>query len=155
MKSDRVAVYLLGAGFARLRPPLPEFTLLGGMMVNRLDIPHLRKIGRSVRSTLRVGRLVLEYALQRLRSPRGRDRAIDVLRTRHRHPTDRVLGIGVDHIGTRSTDGSDPASVDVVPLADDERARVRRCDGHQAARGRARIENVRAARLNEIRVAAP
>ncbi len=61
----------LGAGFARLRPPLPEFTLLGGMMVNRLDIPHLRKIGRSVRSTLRVGRLVLEYALQRLRSPRG------------------------------------------------------------------------------------
>jgi hypothetical protein len=42
----------LGANFSRLRPPLPEFTLFGGMMVNRLDIPHLRKAGRSLRSTL-------------------------------------------------------------------------------------------------------
>lgn len=61
----------LGANFARLRPPLPEFTVFGGMMVNRLDIPHLRKVGRSLRSTLRALRLVSQYALQRLRSPRG------------------------------------------------------------------------------------
>ena len=61
----------LGKGFARLRPPLPEFTLFGGMMVNRLDIPHLRRVGKSLRSTLRAVRLVSEYALQRLRSPRG------------------------------------------------------------------------------------
>ena len=61
----------LGANFARLRPPLPEFTLFGGMMVNRLDIPHLRKVGRSFRSTLRALRLVSQYALQRLRAPRG------------------------------------------------------------------------------------
>jgi succinate dehydrogenase/fumarate reductase flavoprotein subunit len=61
----------LGANFGRLRPPLPEFTLLGGMMVNRLDIPHLRKFGRSFRSTLRSMRLVSQYALQRLRAPRG------------------------------------------------------------------------------------
>jgi succinate dehydrogenase/fumarate reductase flavoprotein subunit len=61
----------LGAEFGRLRPPLPEFTLFGGMMVNRSDIPHLRKIGRSVRSTLRSMRLVADYALQRLRAPRG------------------------------------------------------------------------------------
>lgn len=61
----------LGANFARLRPPLPEFTLFGGMMVNRLDIPHLRKVGRSLRSTLRAMRLVSQYALQRLRAPRG------------------------------------------------------------------------------------
>ncbi|QOZ46919.1 succinate dehydrogenase [Bradyrhizobium sp. CCBAU 53340] len=61
----------LGRAFARLRPPLPEFTLFGGMMVNRLDIPHLRRIGKSLRSTLRAARLVSEYALQRLRSPRG------------------------------------------------------------------------------------
>jgi len=45
--------------------------LLGGMMVNRLDIPHLRKFGRSFRSTLRSMRLVSQYALQRLRAPRG------------------------------------------------------------------------------------
>ena len=61
----------LGANFRRLRPPLPEFTLFGGMMVNRLDIPHLRKAGRSLRSTLRSLRLVSQYALQRLRAPRG------------------------------------------------------------------------------------
>lgn len=61
----------LGVNFARLRPPLPEFTMFGGMMVNRLDIPHLRKVGRSFRSTLRAMRLVSQYALQRLRAPRG------------------------------------------------------------------------------------
>jgi succinate dehydrogenase/fumarate reductase flavoprotein subunit len=61
----------LGESFARLRPPLPEFTLFGGMMVNRLDIPHLRQAGKSFRSTLRAARLVSAYAWQRLRSPRG------------------------------------------------------------------------------------
>ncbi|MDO8399755.1 MAG: FAD-dependent oxidoreductase [Bradyrhizobium sp.] len=61
----------LGKLFGRLRPPLPEFTLFGGMMVNRSDIPHLRKFGRSVRSTLRSLRLISRHALQRLRAPRG------------------------------------------------------------------------------------
>ncbi|HLI99013.1 MAG TPA: FAD-dependent oxidoreductase [Bradyrhizobium sp.] len=61
----------LGHNFERLRPPLPEFTLFGGMMVNRQDIPHLRKAGRSLRSTLRTLRLISQYALQRLRAPRG------------------------------------------------------------------------------------
>jgi succinate dehydrogenase/fumarate reductase flavoprotein subunit len=61
----------LGVNFRRLLPPLPEFTLFGGMMVNRLDIPHLRKLGRSFRSTLRAMHLVSQYALQRLRAPRG------------------------------------------------------------------------------------
>jgi succinate dehydrogenase/fumarate reductase flavoprotein subunit len=61
----------LGADFNRLRPPLPEFTLFGGMMVNGLDIPHLRKVGRSPRSTWRSMKLVVQYALQRLGAPRG------------------------------------------------------------------------------------
>ncbi|HZR88015.1 MAG TPA: FAD-dependent oxidoreductase [Bradyrhizobium sp.] len=61
----------LGAAFSRLRPPLPEFTLFGGMMVNRLDIPHLRNAGRSLKSMLRSLRLVSQYARQRLRWPRG------------------------------------------------------------------------------------
>src|SRR5258708_16941031 len=61
----------LGKNFARLRPPLPEFTLFGGMMVNRLDIPHLRKFVRSFRSTARSIGLVSRYALQRLRSGRA------------------------------------------------------------------------------------
>ncbi|MCS3761065.1 FAD-dependent oxidoreductase [Bradyrhizobium centrosematis] len=61
----------LGKALARLRPPLPEFTLFGGMMVNRLDSQHLHRVGRSLRSTMRAARLVSAYALQRLRSPRG------------------------------------------------------------------------------------
>jgi succinate dehydrogenase/fumarate reductase flavoprotein subunit len=61
----------LGAQFARLRAPLPEFTLFGGMMVNRLDIPHLRRVGKSLRATLRATRLVSKYVWQRLRGPRG------------------------------------------------------------------------------------
>ncbi|MBB4380639.1 FAD binding domain-containing protein [Bradyrhizobium sp. Rc3b] len=61
----------LGGAFARLRPPLPEFTLFGGMMVDPRDVPHLRSVGKSLRSTLRAARLISRYALQRLRSPRG------------------------------------------------------------------------------------
>ena len=61
----------LGADFARLRPPLPEFTLFGGMMVNRADIPHLRRIFRSVPSTLWSARLLVRHAWERLRAPRG------------------------------------------------------------------------------------
>jgi succinate dehydrogenase/fumarate reductase flavoprotein subunit len=61
----------LGAAFSRLRPPLPEFILFGGMMVNRRDIPHLRNAGRAFKSTLRSLRLVSQYAWQRLRWPRG------------------------------------------------------------------------------------
>ncbi|WP_339027881.1 FAD-dependent oxidoreductase [Bradyrhizobium symbiodeficiens] len=61
----------LGKSFARLRTPLPELTLFGGMMVNPLDIPHLRGAGKSLQSAVRAARLLLEYALQRLRSPRG------------------------------------------------------------------------------------
>jgi succinate dehydrogenase/fumarate reductase flavoprotein subunit len=61
----------LGAAFAWLRPPLPEFTLFGGMMVSRADLPHFRRVFRSPRSFLRVARLVAGYAVQRLTAPRG------------------------------------------------------------------------------------
>ncbi|MBA3448530.1 MAG: FAD-dependent oxidoreductase [Pseudaminobacter sp.] len=61
----------LGSWFRRLRPPIPEFTILGGMMVAREDLPHFRKVYRSPRSLLRVARLVAEYGLQRLRHSRG------------------------------------------------------------------------------------
>lgn len=61
----------LGKAFARVRPPLPEFTLFDGMMVDPPDVAHLRSVGKSLRSTLRAARLVSRYALQRLRSARG------------------------------------------------------------------------------------
>jgi len=61
----------LGRSFALLRPPLPEFTLFGGMMIARPDLPHFRNVTRSPRSALRVARLMAEYAAQRLLASRG------------------------------------------------------------------------------------
>ena len=61
----------LGAAFALLRPPLPEFTLFGGMMLARPDIAHVRRMFRSARSAARVVALVARHAYQRLRAPRG------------------------------------------------------------------------------------
>jgi hypothetical protein len=61
----------LGPWFARLRPPLPEFTLFGGMMISRSDIPHLRRVARSVVSAWHVAKLIVRYASQRLHAPRG------------------------------------------------------------------------------------
>ncbi len=61
----------LGRHFALLAPPLPEFTMFGGMMINRQDIPHLRRVGRSIRSTWRVLGLLIRHAGQRLHAPRG------------------------------------------------------------------------------------
>jgi len=61
----------LGPWFARLRPPLPEFTLFGGMMIHRSDIPHLRRAAHSPGSAWRVARLLARHAFERLRAPRG------------------------------------------------------------------------------------
>lgn len=61
----------LGGDFARLRAPLPEFTLFGGMMISRQDIPHLRRAARSLRSAAHVARLLLRHGMQRLRWHRG------------------------------------------------------------------------------------
>jgi len=62
---------MLGKHFRLLRPPLPEFMLFGGMMVDRPDIPHFRKTGRSSLSAARVARLVARYGWQRLFADRG------------------------------------------------------------------------------------
>jgi len=61
----------LGPWFRKLRPPIPEFTIFGGMMVAREDLPHFRNVYRSPRAFLRVAQLVAQYALQRLRHHRG------------------------------------------------------------------------------------
>ncbi len=61
----------LGRAFALLRDPLPEFMLFGGMMISREDMPHLRRVGRSLRSAFYVAGLLLRYGLQRLGHRRG------------------------------------------------------------------------------------
>ena len=61
----------LGADFKLLRRPLTEFMLFGGMMVERPDVPHFRRMFRSPRSALRVLRLLLRYARERMSVDRG------------------------------------------------------------------------------------
>ena len=62
---------VLGRDFTRLRPPLPEFTLLGGMMVNRADINHLLNAFGSTASLRHAAGLLLRHARDRLRFARG------------------------------------------------------------------------------------
>ncbi|SDP15590.1 Succinate dehydrogenase/fumarate reductase, flavoprotein subunit [Rhodoferax sp. OV413] len=62
---------LLGNLFALIRPPIPEFTVLGGMMVDRTDINHLLALGKSFRSFQHAAKLLARHALDRLRHPRG------------------------------------------------------------------------------------
>jgi succinate dehydrogenase/fumarate reductase flavoprotein subunit len=62
---------VLGARFADIRKPLPEFMLLGGMMVDRTDIGHLLNARNSFASLRYVARLVARYAAARLRFARG------------------------------------------------------------------------------------
>ena len=52
---------------ALLRPPIPEFTVLGGMMVNRFDINHLLARFQSLSSFIYSGQLVMRYAIDKLR----------------------------------------------------------------------------------------
>ena len=62
---------LLGTDFHRLRAPIPEFMLLGGMMVSKEDIPHLIGRFRSLASFVHSARLLARYVADRLRFSRG------------------------------------------------------------------------------------
>lgn len=62
---------MLGADFALIRPPIPEFTILGGMMIDRDDIGHLLAMGKKVSSAIYSAKLILSYLLDRLQHPRG------------------------------------------------------------------------------------
>lgn len=62
---------LLGEHFALLRPPIPEFTVLGGMMVDRTDINHLLNWQKKKASFAHAVRVLLRHAADRLRHPRG------------------------------------------------------------------------------------
>jgi len=62
---------LLGDWFKLVRPPIPEFLVLGGMMVDRDDIPHLLGFKKSFKSFCYVLRILTRHAMDRLRWPRG------------------------------------------------------------------------------------
>ena len=62
---------LLGADFERVRPPIPEFMVLGGMMVGKDDIPRLVGRFRSLANLRHAAKLVARYLGDRLRYSRG------------------------------------------------------------------------------------
>lgn len=62
---------LLGNLFKLIRPPIPEFTVLGGMMVDRTDINHLLALRKSFTSFKHAVKLLGRHASDRLRHPRG------------------------------------------------------------------------------------
>jgi succinate dehydrogenase/fumarate reductase flavoprotein subunit len=61
----------LGADFVRVRPPRPEFLVLGGMMVGKSDIPSLLHPFGSLKDMIHAARLLARQAMDRLRYPRG------------------------------------------------------------------------------------
>ena len=62
---------LLGDLFSLLRPPIPEFTVLGGMMVDRTDINHLLAMTQSWASCKHALRILLRHLRDRLSHARG------------------------------------------------------------------------------------
>jgi 3-oxosteroid 1-dehydrogenase len=62
---------LLGADFAKLRAPIPEFMVFGGMMVSRDEIKHLIRPWRSFHALKLATTRLLQYVGQRLRHHRG------------------------------------------------------------------------------------
>lgn len=62
---------LLGKDFERVRPPIPEFVVLGGMMAGKEDIPRLIGRFKSVGNFVYSGKLFVRYLSDRLRYSRG------------------------------------------------------------------------------------
>lgn len=61
----------LGKNFGTLRPPIEDFTVFGGMMLNRFDIGHFMKMTRSTRSAIHAAGLLLRHLRDRMTHPRG------------------------------------------------------------------------------------
>ena len=62
---------LLGDLFKLVRPPIPEFTVLGGMMVDRTDINHLLALTKSFASFRHALKIIARHGMDRLSHPRG------------------------------------------------------------------------------------
>ena len=62
---------LLGRDFDRVRPPIPEFMLMGGMMVGKADIINLLGRYKSFRAFRHSVSIVLRYLADRIRYRRG------------------------------------------------------------------------------------
>ena len=62
---------LLGPNLTLVRPPIPEFTVLGGMMVDRDDIFHLLRLTETWKSFSYSVRIIARHFLDKLLHPRS------------------------------------------------------------------------------------
>jgi len=62
---------LLGPNMTLVRPPIPEFTVLGGMMVDRDDIFHLLRLKETWASFSYSVRIIVRHFLDKLLYPRS------------------------------------------------------------------------------------
>ncbi|MBA91471.1 MAG: FAD-binding dehydrogenase [Phyllobacteriaceae bacterium] len=61
----------LGQDLKLIRPTIPEFTILGGLLIDRDDIAHLLKMTSSLKSLAYSMRLIGSYYAQKIRYGRG------------------------------------------------------------------------------------
>lgn len=61
----------LGADLSLVRPPIPEFTILDGLMVDRTDINHLLSMRSSFKSLMHSARLIGGYVRDKIRHGRS------------------------------------------------------------------------------------
>jgi succinate dehydrogenase/fumarate reductase flavoprotein subunit len=61
----------LGGDFRRVRAPIPEFMVLGGMMVGKADLAPLIGRFKSLHNFIYATRLFARYLMDRIRYPRG------------------------------------------------------------------------------------
>lgn len=61
----------LGPGLNLIRPPIPEFTLFGGMMIDRTDIGHLLALTKRWGSFVHSLKILARYGLDRLAGRRS------------------------------------------------------------------------------------
>jgi succinate dehydrogenase/fumarate reductase flavoprotein subunit len=66
----------LGADLDKIRAPIPEFTIFGGMMVDRTDIGHLLALRTSARSFSHAAKILAHYAGDRLKGRRRGSRLV-------------------------------------------------------------------------------
>lgn len=62
---------VLGSDLKRIRPPIPELTVFGGMMVDRTDVNHFLNFRKSWTSFAHAAKILLRYSRDRLSGPRG------------------------------------------------------------------------------------
>ena len=114
---------LLGDLFPLIRPPIPEFTVLGGMMVDRTDINHLLAMTKSLASFKHSARIILRHLKDRLSHSRGTRLVMGnaltarLLYSLSRH--DQVtlaLNTTVEHIHQNAQVGQTGQAVDRVTL---------------------------------------